>query len=315
MPTTATQKLAQERFHGGNAGSGRDVGGFAAHRKTSRPAEHAKMSLFNVQGLVVSTNQYTREQMRKVLWFKPLERDIFVGSFPRAGGSWVQYIIWTLLKGTDEALPNLRDMRTKYFPCIEQVDPDIVDKDLTKRNEGRLIHHHLPKAFVPAEVQRSIYIIRNPYDVCVSYFHHLKVNGKYDADFENFFECFVRGEVSFGDYFDHIAGWYDARDEPTTKILLYEQMMANPNKAIVEVADFLGISVTQQQVMDIATATSLESLLANEAESVSQEHYRYARNGDWKKLMSDGQKVRLNELVERFRYTDMYKVWAEYAHI
>ena len=42
-------------------------------------------------------------------------------------------------------------------------------------NEGRLIHHHLPRAFVPSEVQKNIYVIRNPYDVCVSYYHHLKV--------------------------------------------------------------------------------------------------------------------------------------------
>lgn len=48
------------------------------------------------------------------------------------GGSWVQYIIWTLLRGTDNVLPTLKEMRTKYFPCIEQVDPDYVDKDLTK---------------------------------------------------------------------------------------------------------------------------------------------------------------------------------------
>lgn len=44
----------------------------------------------------------------------------------------MQYIIWTLLRGTEDPLPTLRDMRVKYFPCIEQVDPDIVDKDLTK---------------------------------------------------------------------------------------------------------------------------------------------------------------------------------------
>lgn len=58
--------------------------GFAAQNKSAR-AEHKKMTLFNVQGLVVSTNQYTRDQMRKVLWFKPLRKDIFVGSYPRAG--------------------------------------------------------------------------------------------------------------------------------------------------------------------------------------------------------------------------------------
>ncbi|XP_022657717.1 sulfotransferase 1C4-like isoform X2 [Varroa jacobsoni] len=303
---TSKRNAGQEMF-------GDKMNGF--QRRPSRPAEHKRMALFNVQGLVVSTDTCTRDQIRKVIWFKSLEKDIFVGSFPRAGGSWVQYIIWTLLRGTDNVLPTLKEMRTKYFPCIEQVDPDYVDKDLTKRNEGRLIHHHLPRAFVPAGVQKSIYIIRNPYDVCVSYYYYLKVNGKYEADFGDFFECFFRGEVPFGDYFDHIASWYEARDEPTTKILFYEQMMDNPNRAIVEIADFIGVSVTPEQVLEIASLTNLESLCGIETENVSREHYRYAYNGDWKKMMTEGQKVRLDELVEQFRYTDMYKVWVQYAHI
>ncbi|XP_003747494.1 sulfotransferase 6B1 [Galendromus occidentalis] len=305
MPAT-TQNISQERF-ASEGSKGRNI--------PSNAEDHAKMQLFNVQGLVVSKNQYTREQMRKVLWFKPLEKDIYVGSFPRAGGSWVQYIIWSLLKGTDKPLPTLKEMRSLYFPCIEQVDPDVVDRHLTKRDEGRLIHHHLPKAFVPSEVQKNIYILRNPYDVCVSYYHHLKVNGKYDAAFSDFFECFIRGEVPFGDYFDHIAGWYEARNEPTTKVLLYEELMANPVRAIVEIADFIKVSVSPEAVTAIATATSLESLRRNETETVSVEHYRYARNGDWKRLMTDEQKSRLDVLVERFRFTDMYRVWAQNAFI
>lgn len=85
-------------------------------------------------------------------------------------------------------------------------------------------------------------------------------SGKYEADFGDFFECFFRGEVPFGDYFDHIASWYEARDEPTTKILFYEQMMDNPNRAIVEIADFIGVSVTPEQVLVSNRITSLEKL-------------------------------------------------------
>lgn len=69
-----------------NAGQemfGDKMNGF--QRRPSRPAEHKRMALFNVQGLVVSTDTCTRDQIRKVIWFKSLEKDIFVGSFPRAG--------------------------------------------------------------------------------------------------------------------------------------------------------------------------------------------------------------------------------------
>lgn len=82
-----------------------------------------------------------------------------------------------------------------------------------------------------------------------SNYSYCDFSGKYDGDFNDFFECFILGEVPFGDYFDHIADWYEARNDPTTKILLYEQMMDSPNHAIVSLADFLHVNVTPQNVM------------------------------------------------------------------
>jgi len=228
----------------------------------------------------------------------------------------VQYIVWTLLHGSSVHLPTLHEMRTKYFPCIEQVDPDVVDRSLTRGREGRLIHHHLPKAFVPSEVNRNIYIIRNPYDVCVSYYHHLKVNGKYDGQFSEFFECFIRGEVPFGDYFDHTVSWYEAKDQKQVKVLFYEQMMCDPHQTIFELAEFIGAGkVDQQTVNAIATATNIETLKAIETDPVALEHYRYAKNGDWKKMLTADMKQRLDQAVGPLKYTDMYKIWAQYADI
>ena len=55
-----------------------------------------------------------------------------------------------------------------------------------------------------------------------------------------FFECFVRGEVDFGDYFDHLVSWWPRRAEPNVLFLTYEQMLAAPAAAVRAIAEFLG---------------------------------------------------------------------------
>ena len=39
-----------------------------------------------------------------------------------------------------------------------------------------------------------------------------------------FFECFVAGEVDFGDYFDNLTSWYVHKDDQNILFLTYESI-------------------------------------------------------------------------------------------
>jgi hypothetical protein len=60
-----------------------------------------------------------------------------------------------------------------------------------------------------------------------------------DATFGEFFEEFVRGDVPYGDYFDHVNDWWLHRNDQNVYFTTYEAMQSDPHKSVLEVAKFI----------------------------------------------------------------------------
>ncbi|KAH7963108.1 hypothetical protein HPB52_019594 [Rhipicephalus sanguineus] len=117
---------------------------------------------------------------------------------------------------------------------------------------------------------KYIYVTRNPYDCCVSYYHHCKGLPWYrftDGSFDDFVDAFVRGKVTYGDYFDHLLSWYDHRNDPNVLFLTYEDLKKDAPASVLKVADFLGAREYGEQLRThpdalekILNGVSLESM-------------------------------------------------------
>jgi hypothetical protein len=165
--------------------------------------------------------------------------DVFVVSYPKCGTTWVQYIVYLLENGGRPlaAAQRLEDV----FPHLEEVGAQRV-RELPA---PRLIKTHLPFERVPRSAQaKYVYVVRNPFDCAVSFYHHTRgFERHYDfaaGTWDTYFECFVRGEVDFGDYFDHLLSWWPHRSEPNALFLTYERMLEAPAAAVRAIAGFLG---------------------------------------------------------------------------
>lgn len=281
------------------------------HGMTPPPPHHTEVSykkvdLFNVQGLLLQQDVFDRDKIRKVLWFKPLPGDIFVGSYPRSCSTLAQYIIWSLFHD-DKPLPDFHTLLTKEFPCIEVVDADTVS---AKDGAPRLVKHHLPQAFSPAgNDEKHVVVLRNPFDVCASNYVHL---GKsYGGSFSDFFECFTRGEVAFGDYFDHVISWYEHKEDPNVLLLFYEEMRKDPVGSVRKVAQFVGVEATEETLLRVARDTGLEVTVAGR--SHLEEEVVKGRVGCYKEFFSEEQRKYLADMVrERFAGTELLKAWADF---
>ncbi|KAG0418467.1 hypothetical protein HPB47_004815 [Ixodes persulcatus] len=106
---------------------------------------------------------------------------------------------------------------------------------------GSAIKSHMPyDQDRVSEHAKYIYVARNPYDCCVSFFNHFKHFPVYrfeDGTFEEFFELFMRGEVDFGSYFYHLLSWYGHRDEPNVLFMTYEDLKQDTRFWIQNIAD------------------------------------------------------------------------------
>ena len=171
--------------------------------------------------------------------YVPQAGDVFVSTYPKCGTTWMQYIVLLIVREGS----GLRDGETinDAFPHLEEVGRHVVEA----LPAPRLIKTHLPFGRTPwAEDARYVYVARNPFDCAVSFYHHTRGFARHydfvDGTFDDFLECFIRGEVDFGDYFDNLLPWFARRKTANVLFTTYEDMLADPPRAIVRVAEFLG---------------------------------------------------------------------------
>jgi hypothetical protein len=210
------------------------------------------------------------------------------------------------------------------FPHLEEVGEEIV----RALPEPRLIKTHLPFERTPWNpAARYVYVARNPFDCAVSFFHHTRGFVRHydfaDGTFGDFFECFIRGEVDFGDYFDNLLSWLARGDEPNVVTLTYEEMIADPREPIVTLARFLG-GRAARAATDAAFVERIVSLSSFESMRSEQRRWSSARPsnmpefvrkgivGDWRNHFSPEQARRLAaRFVRRTRGTRAQHLWAD----
>jgi hypothetical protein len=129
---------------------------------------------------------------------------------------------------------------------------------------------------------RYLELARNPFDCAVSFFHHtcgfVRHYDFADGTFEAFFECFLHGEVDFGDYFEHFLSWQSKAARANVCWLRYEDLRTNPAAVIERVARFLGIDAGSD-----SPEFGIDAIIAKSSiESMQQDQQRWSsRRPDW----------------------------------
>ena len=246
--------------------------------------------------------------------------DVFVASYPKCGTTWAQYIVYLLENDGRplEAGHRLDDA----FPHLEEVGEERV----RALPEPRLIKTHLPFERAPWSAEaKYVYVARNPFDCAVSFYHHTRGFVRhYDfaaGTWDTFFECFIRGEVDFGDYFDHLTSWWPKRAEPNLLFLTFEQMRASPADAVRSIARLLG-GRAERLARDPRALDAVVHASGFDEMRRDQQRWSSARPadmpafvrkgvvGDWRQYFSAAQARRLSEKLRvRSAGTTITALW------
>ncbi|GFQ80522.1 sulfotransferase 1C4 [Trichonephila clavata] len=176
------------------------------------------------------------EAFHSALQYKPRPNDVFIVTYPKCGTTWAQEILLLLFREGEPLLSPIEFFRAT--PFLDTIGAKSAE-DMPRPNA---IKTHLPFHLIPwSEQAKYIYIARNPKDCCVSYFHHMTNIPPYGfkGDFDQYFEFFLSGKIDYEDYFDHLIGWYEHRNDPNVLFLTYEEMKENTETSILKMASFI----------------------------------------------------------------------------
>lgn len=262
--------------------------------------------------------------LRGRLEFVPWDDDIFISSYPRSGTTWMQFLVYLL--ATDGSMD---------FQHISQVTPwweralawgNATADDFARRPGPRIFKSHLPYAWLPRR-GRCIYMVRNGRDVAVSYYHLYCSHLGFQGSFSLFFQRFLRGELQYGSWFKHVAGWKRQRDNPRVLILAYEDLQRALPDCLGTLSAFLGLRPSDAKCADVLSRGSFAFMKAHEdkfdhigelrLQRGLTEHafLRRGKSGEGGKYLTAAQHARFEQaLADPIRHPDIEWRLADFLH-
>ncbi|KAK9508523.1 hypothetical protein O3M35_006063 [Rhynocoris fuscipes] len=211
--------------------------------------------------------------------------DIWVISYPKCGTTWTQEMVWLLGNDLDyEGSKN--KLLFQRFPFLEAVgiiadsqksgsedEEWVFNADTISYAEElpspRFIKSHLPVSLLPDQIwtvkPKIIYVTRNVKDAAVSYYHHHRLWNGYTGVFPLFMQAFLEDKVVYSPFWEHLLEYKKLENEPNILINSFEEMKKDLPSVIRKTANFLGKTLTTEQIEVLADHLSFEKMKTNAA--------------------------------------------------
>ncbi|KAM8960122.1 sulfotransferase 1C4-like isoform 2-T2 [Pelodytes ibericus] len=273
--------------------------------------EKARFSMGEVEGVPLPHS--TCDFWDMIHNFQAREDDIVIATYPKAGTTWGQEILDLILMEGDVE----KASRAPCFLKVPFIDLGVTGLEIAEGMKSpRLIKTHLPIQLVPPSIWEKnvkvIYVARNAKDCMVSYYHFQRMNkGLPDpGTWDDYFSAFLSGNVPWGSWFDHVIGWWNARDKHQILYILYEDMIEDRKREICKMAKFLGKDLSEEVLEKIQQHTSFQAMKENPMTNFSvlpaivfdQSVSKFMRKGtvgDWKNHFLVSQNITFDEEYEK----------------
>ena len=206
-------------------------------------------------------------------------------------------------KDDPEALQKVLEDKWIYMElAMPPFNPGI--QRIRRAKSPKFLKTHLPARYFErsfgTEGPKIVVIMRNPKDTLVSLYHFYRMNkalGQFSGNWDEFFELYKNKRLYYEDVLDHNVGWARQADQPNVHLIKYEDLHKDPHGEVKKLADFFGVSVTDDEVENIVQTTTMENMASDKRmipilpvfdEKISK-FFRKGQVGDWQNHFSDEQ--------------------------
>ncbi|XP_057212040.1 cytosolic sulfotransferase 3-like [Triplophysa rosa] len=269
--------------------------------------------IFDFEG--ISMTHFFTDNWENVKNFQARPDDILIATYPKAGTTWVSYILDLLYFGKDnaqtkpiyESVPFLESCFQKFPAGTEMAD--------NVTTSPRLIKTHLPVQLVPKSFweqnSRVVYVARNAKDNAVSYFHFDRMNMAQpeSGDWNSFLQKFMEGKNVFGPWYDHVSGWWEKKQTYSNLLyLFYEDLVEDTGREVERLCSFLGLSTSPEEREKITKGVHFDVMKYNNLTNYSTFPFmdfkispfmRKGKVGDWKNHFTVAQNEQFDEVYKQ----------------
>ncbi|XP_068606102.1 amine sulfotransferase-like [Brachionichthys hirsutus] len=261
----------------------------------------------------------TPEYIESFQSFEIKDSDIILVTYPKSGTIFTQQVIISIceLAGGLNEYPNNSDQ----MPWLEYLDGR---EPYCLRPSPRLFTSHMVPELMPpglkAKKAKVIYVMRNPKDVFVSYYHFCKISLFLETpeSLDHAFEEFLMGNVLASSWFDHIREWLPKRDQYDILYLTYEDMVQDLKTAVTKICTFLGKNLSEADVEKVVEKSTFRNMKKDPnanyefvpETTIKGDFMRKGKIGDWKNYLTVAQSERVDRLLqERLGDLSLKFIW------
>ena len=235
--------------------------------------------------------------------------DVFLCTYPKSGTTWLGFMLAQALKPDASEELGLKSF-SRHVP----------DVNLLYTQRGSLAQYEgmsdprffLCHAACDLNLPRVVYVVRDPRDTMVSYWHYRKFLSR---DFNLSLRDFLAGDDHWPcEWDEHVAGWLLPARHPHLLVVKYEDLHRDAEAVLGRVLDFAGVACPPGRIAAAVEASRFERMRAAEeklgvhgkAGDDRERFVRKGRVGGWQDEMdADAQRVlqtKYGDVMRRIGY-------------
>ncbi|XP_078511819.1 sulfotransferase 6B1-like [Lissotriton helveticus] len=256
--------------------------------------------LFTHKGVLYPSTLCSPETFQALEAFQLRADDLLMVAYPKCGTNWTLHILHDMMYNIHGKEP------LTFTHILEFGSPDKFEI-MNQIPSRRVLTTHLHRDNIPRSMEvskvKTLVVFRNPKDTAVSLFHFL--NSLYGAptynSWDECFEHFISGKVTYGSWFEHAVAWNEHIDDDNVMVLMFEDMKADLAAAVQKIADFFEINLTKEQIQLITERGHFKAMKerSKETHGILGSHvFRKGDVGDWKNYFSEAQSREMDAKFE-----------------